>query len=90
MLKLSKMPSVTSSKGWDERTDSRAQSGHETKAQSFSGPAVLVLEASQHFVPQILQMHTLQVRFTYSKATRTGPFPTTCVRCSPEGWHLAP
>lgn len=40
-------------------SDSRAQRGDETKAHSFSGPVVLVFEASQHSVPHVLQrQHT--------------------------------
>ena len=39
--------------------DSRVQRGDETKAHSFSGPVVLVFEASQHSVPHVLQrQHT--------------------------------
>ena len=42
--------------------DSRVQRGNETKAHSFSGPVVLVFEASQHSVPHILQQHTNTVK----------------------------
>lgn len=37
--------------------DSRIQRGYKTKAHSFSGSVVLVFEASQHSVPDILQQH---------------------------------
>lgn len=40
-----------------EACDSRVQRGDETKAHSFSGPVVLMFEASQHSVPHVLQ-HT--------------------------------
>lgn len=40
--------------GTDKVLDSRVQRGDETKAHSFSGPVVLVFEASQHPVPDIL------------------------------------
>lgn len=49
---------IATIKTWDERFDLRIQGGDETEAQSFSGPAVLVFEASQHSVPHVLQQHT--------------------------------
>lgn len=43
------------------RVDSRVQRGDETKAHSLPGPVVLVLEATQHSVPHVLQgTHTLR------------------------------
>lgn len=38
--------------------NSRVQRGDETKAHSFSGPVVFMLEASQHSVPHVLQKYT--------------------------------
>lgn len=51
---------TTNSYNGREASDSRAQRGDEAKAHSFSGPVVLMLEASQHSVPHILQQHTPQ------------------------------
>lgn len=51
-LRAEKRQSIKRNHG---KFDSRVQRGDETKAHSFSGPVVLVFEASQHSVPHILQ-----------------------------------
>lgn len=63
-LQFQEQTTPTTANSWNEpgseTFNSRVQRGDETKAHSFSGPVVLVFEATQDSVPHILQGHSKQ------------------------------